>query len=995
MTLFVAMLLAMTGLTGVFSATGGFSAAAATRGEYAQRLSFTIAGIQPVVATATSPNLFTVSGRFYNTGPDPIDDLSYRFQRGDRLTSVAAVNAEVANPIQPVTVINPTFRPLPGRVAAKQSAGFVVSVPITGSHADSLGITAPGVYPVMINVNGTVHAPGGDTPARVGEVHLLVTVTAVPGSTLPGSTQPAPGGSGAASGPTPAPVGILWPLVDVPHLGLNGIFRDDTLAAEIKPGGRLAAAVTELVDAAANPNLVTLVVDPMLLDELDRMSRGYWVVAHPGTPQPALQPTSPPTSTKPVPSTEPSTSAQTSTPTSQPTSQPTPESTASGAPPSSPLPSAASNTALLAGMTDMTTSVGGALPESTAVTGGAPASAPADTNGTAAPNGTAESGNQGGSSGNTAEPTGGPPPSNESPGTPEPTQPAGPQPAGTVAGTGQAAAAAFLDQLRGLAETHHVVVLPYGDPDVVALVRAGMSDAVATAVFRGRAVASRVLGQGLDTPTAPSNLVTDVADPPGGVLTDQAWQVLRSLGYRSAILDPTAVHAAGSPGPAGSSSKAPSGFVTVSVDGDQVPAVLTSGGHATELARVLDDGAPADWADAVNTLAAEMMVEGSAAVGPMVVAPPRRFAPNGAGFTTLSALLDDLSGVGMVVPAPVTALARDVVPQGIDAAGPPLHVSSPTPVTLDYGAKARAAELPAAYLERLIRLGQRLDVLGMTLGAAYGGPDPADILTPLSDAMLGAASASWRGATEPDQVVLQSVDATVSELYAGVKIARDTGSYTLASSTAPLLLTVNNTLPYQVTMTVRVIGGEQAGLSTQDPGRIVIGAGPRSVPVRIQATVSRSGTFTVFAQLQGADGSVWGRPVPLKIDSRAYGALTVVLMAVAGGVLLLMVIWRLVQRWRGRAEDGPDRAPTADGAGSADGAGDTSGAHRARESDDASPAPRAANIVINDPPDADTASQVIGAPPGRDIVRASSGHDVVRASGGPDVPETSPKGAAP
>jgi hypothetical protein len=978
MTLFVAILLAMTGLTGVLSPAGGFSATAATLGEYAQRLSFTIAGIQPVVATATSPNLLTVSGRFSNTGPDPIDDLNYRFQRGDRLTSVAAVNAEVADPIQPVTVINPTFRPLPGRVAAKQSAGFTVSVPITGSHADSLGITAPGVYPVMVNVNGTVHAPGGDARARVGEVHLLVTVTAVPGSTLPGSTQPAPGDSGAASGPTPAPVGILWPLVDVPHLGLNGVFRDDTLAAEIKPGGRLAAAVTELIDAAANPNLVTLVVDPMLLDELDRMSHGYWVVAHPGTPQPALQPTPPPTSTKPAPTTKPSTSAQTSVPTSAPTSQPASEATASGAlpssqpssPPSSPPSNAASNIASpTAGMTDMTPSVGGALPESTAVTAGAPAGATADTNATAAPNGTTESANsggpnQGGSDGATAEPTGEQPPGNESPGPPEPIQPAGPQPAGTVAGTGQEAAAAFLDQLRGLAETHHVLVLPYGDPDVVALVRAGMSDVVATAVFRGRAVASRVLGQGLDTPTAPSNLVTDVADPPGGVLTDQAWQVLRSLGYRSAILDPTAVHAAGSPGPTGSSSKVSSGFVTVSVDGDQVPAVLTSGGHAPELARVLDGGAPADWADAVNTLAAVMMVESSAAAGPMVVAPPRGFAPHGAGFATLSALLDDLSGVGMVVPSPVTALARDVVPHGIDAAGPPLHVTSPTPVTLDYGAKARAAELPASYLERLIELRQRLDVLGVTLGAASGGPDPADILAPLSDAMLGAASASWRGTTDPDEVVLQSVDATVDGLYAGVKIARDTGSYTLASSTAPLLLTVHNTLPYQVTMTVRVLGGEQAGLTTQDPGRIVIGAGPRSAPVRIHATVSRSGTFTVYAQLQGADGSRWGGAVPLKIDSRAYGALTVVLMAVAGGVLLLMVIWRLVQRWRGRAEDGPDRPITADGAHSAHGADgadgaddtdDTGGACRAPETEDTSPAPRAANSVIGDPLDADTA----------------------------------------
>jgi hypothetical protein len=38
--------------------------------------------------------------------------------------------------------------------------------------------------------------------------------------------------------------------------------------------------------------------------------------------------------------------------------------------------------------------------------------------------------------------------------------------------------------------------------------------------------------------------------------------------------------------------------------------------------------------------------------------------------------------------------------------------------------------------------------------------------------------------------------------------------------------------------------------------------------------------------------------VPLTIASRAYGALTLVLILVAGGVLVLMVGFRIHQRWR-------------------------------------------------------------------------------------------------
>jgi len=82
--------------------------------------------------------------------------------------------------------------------------------------------------------------------------------------------------------------------------------------------------------------------------------------------------------------------------------------------------------------------------------------------------------------------------------------------------------------------------------------------------------------------------------------------------------------------------------------------------------------------------------------------------------------------------------------------------------------------------------------------------------------------------------------------------------------------------------------------------------------VKIPAEVSRSGQFQVSAQLVGEDGTAWGPPVQLSVNSTAYGALTVILIIGAGGVLLLMVALRIVQRIRGRA-DAPGDAPRRQG----------------------------------------------------------------------------------
>jgi hypothetical protein len=281
---------------------------------------------------------------------------------------------------------------------------------------------------------------------------------------------------------------------------------------------------------------------------------------------------------------------------------------------------------------------------------------------------------------------------------------------------------------------------------------------------------------------------------------------------------------------------------------------------------------------------------------------------------------------------PLTAIAGTVAGQAAQA-------------TLNYPSSAEQQELSPEYLESIKDIEQHITVLGESLTADPGpdGADPADILGPLQDALLGSASVSLRGDTDPDPVVLHTVTATLDSLYAGVSVRRTAGSYTLASSTAPLLLTVQNTLPYQVTVSIGILGGGPAGLVTHDPGPITIATGPRTKPVKITSEVSRSGTFTVYAQLRGPDGAAWGPRVPVRITSHAYGVLTLVLMLVAGGVMVLMVAFRIHQRWRtrqrrlaGAAGDDAAGAVTVTGGpvGGRSATGDTGGrAHHDRAGD--------------------------------------------------------------
>ena len=278
------------GLPGTAAAGKRQSRSARTR----ETIRFDVDRITPGVFTTDGPTTLTISGRMTNTGDIPLTDLDYRFQRGDALPDSVSLAAELAAPSQPSAVVELTFRSMGADLAPGETAGFAVSAPLTrGQDGSGLGVTEPGVYPLMLNVNATLPTSTGIGRARAGELHLLLTVASVPGAGTDSSTQPGTDPAPAAE-LTPTPVVSFVPVTDTVHVGVGGVFLDDDLATDIKPGGRLSTLLDQLT-ALPYPDVVDLLVDPMLLDELSMMTGGYRVVADVGTPQPALTPPAAPT----------------------------------------------------------------------------------------------------------------------------------------------------------------------------------------------------------------------------------------------------------------------------------------------------------------------------------------------------------------------------------------------------------------------------------------------------------------------------------------------------------------------------------------------------------------------------------------------------------------------------------------------------------------------------------------------------------------------------
>ncbi|MFI7122470.1 DUF6049 family protein [Amycolatopsis sp. NPDC049868] len=259
--------LAATVLSILFLALSALPVAVAQAQEQ-PRLRVDLDQLNPRVLTTTSASL-TVAGRVTNIGDRRISKLGVRLQLGTRLQNEQQIGDVLAGDKFKDLAATEFVDLEPDELEPGQSAALNLSVPL--GQSSKLQFPRPGVYPLLVNVNGT---PDFGGPERLAAVTLLMPVLGVPGK--PPASRP----------PSAPSTSLLWPIanstVHVVSSPLGGplTLADERLAGELAAGGRLDSLVEAARAAEADTKVsssLCLAIDPDLVATVDGMTRGYQV----------------------------------------------------------------------------------------------------------------------------------------------------------------------------------------------------------------------------------------------------------------------------------------------------------------------------------------------------------------------------------------------------------------------------------------------------------------------------------------------------------------------------------------------------------------------------------------------------------------------------------------------------------------------------------------------------------------------------------------------
>jgi hypothetical protein len=501
---------------------------------------------------------------------------------------------------------------------------------------------------------------------------------------------------------------------------------------------------------------------------------------------------------------------------------------------------------------------------------------------------------------------------------------AGPYTAGGEDGAGTADAADLLDRLRRLAGDHPVVVLAYADVDADALVAAGQSaavtrslpgtakgtarqpanDATAPAGSTGTTVDTAngtdggAAGGGAADTGAGAAIVrdvlgvqprTDLAWPAGGTVAPATLDTLHAGGVGTVVLADTglsdggrAVGVNGAPAAARSTLPATAGNVDTLVADSRLTDIVAGATPDSGDARLAEQRYLAE----LGVLTAQLAARDPLAPQTVLVAPPRRVDPDPAA---IAAMMTDTATQPWLAAAPVTALS----------AGPQAATGELV---------AGGAGLPADGMAEIAETSRVRD----DFAAAVVG-DPDTVLAGYDAAIARAGSAQWRDDPEGFAAGAADLRDAVDRLRDKVTLLSPVdGTYSLASSDAPLVLTVQNDLPFAVQVRLALRTRGNVGLTTDDIGVITLEPS-RRVTLQVPTHVRQSGGFAITARLTTPGGVPLGDEVQMQVKSTAYGPVTLGITIGAAALLGLLFLRRAVRFVLRRRRGETDGEPTLDG----------------------------------------------------------------------------------
>jgi hypothetical protein len=248
--------------------------------------------ITPEVVTTTSEPMVTVTGSIINVGDRPVRDVMVRLEHAGAVTSSAGLRTNLTGNVDQYEAVA-DFITLAPELPRGQDVPFTLGYPLRSAELPSLHIERPGVYPMMVNVNGT---PDYGEPARLDDARFLLPVLGVPPESAADSAADTLTSAVPPDTSKPVRLTMLWPLADRPRLAAGAPggtapvrLIDDDLATSLAPGGRLDTLLSA-IDFATSPtvdpgaevrNAMCLAVDPDLLVTVNAMTAGYVVNAAP------------------------------------------------------------------------------------------------------------------------------------------------------------------------------------------------------------------------------------------------------------------------------------------------------------------------------------------------------------------------------------------------------------------------------------------------------------------------------------------------------------------------------------------------------------------------------------------------------------------------------------------------------------------------------------------------------------------------------------------
>jgi hypothetical protein len=253
--------------------------------------------VTPESVTTTGADTVTVSGTISNVGDRSVRDIVARLELAPAVTGSSQLRTDLGGENDQFSPVA-DFIDVSQELQRGQEAPFTLSYPVRSATLPALNLQTPGVYPLLVNVNGT---PDYGEPARLDDARFLLPVLGLP----PAAGDPGAGPGGdvtdvvAPDTSRPVPLTMFWPLADRPRLapGVPGgtspvRLADDALATSLAPGGRLDTLLSA-AEFATGPTVdpggevaraLCLAVDPDLLVTVNAMTGGY-VVAGSTDPQ--------------------------------------------------------------------------------------------------------------------------------------------------------------------------------------------------------------------------------------------------------------------------------------------------------------------------------------------------------------------------------------------------------------------------------------------------------------------------------------------------------------------------------------------------------------------------------------------------------------------------------------------------------------------------------------------------------------------------------------